>query len=1012
MEGIMLEASISLLLADPLSVLSVSDSIEEMLGYPVNNFFSNQVSLKDLIHPHDADISEMLFLLDPPDSSGVINIRIRHANGRILCLKGSYKKQTREGDAGSILDLLLQDAKSLKRTLDEAVATLNFRAMMDNTDDYIFFKDRNHVFTGASQTLVSLCNPAEHWTDLIGQTDYDVFPEEYADIYYRLEKQVFSGFPIAHEIQEYMTKGGEKGWVDNRKYPINDEKGEIIGLYGIARDITKQKNIEDALKASEERFKNVLQDVLSIAVQGYGPDGTTQYWNHASELLYGYTAQEAIGRNLVDLIIPPEMRSDVEQAIKYMAKSGQPIPASEISLMRKDGSRVVVFSSHVIVKIPGSNQELFCLDIDLTELKQKEAELRENKELFSLFMKYSPIYTFIKQIEGNQSRVIEVSDNFIEMVGKAAEELRGCTMDEIFPPDFARIITSDDVTVVNEGKVIQREEDLNGNNYSTIKFPIIREGKSSLLAGFTINITDRKQAEEALRLNESYYRSIFDNSLVGVAVSDKDYLFTDVNDAYCNLLGYSKEELIGIKRISDVSFPEDAEKSIEMIRKLQNKELTEYTLEKRYVSKSGEIIPAMLFVKGNYSQDGRFEGSTGSVLDLTEHLNTEREKHVLEQQLLQAQKLESLGVLAGGIAHDFNNILAVIIGNCYLAKMNFGNAGKHIPDIEKAAERAAELCRQMLAYAGKTDFVLKNFNLGITVDDMVIMLRSTINQNVKISLSIPDVVPVISGDESQIRQIIMNLIINASEAIGDVQGNVIVSVAMESITIESAKKDCQGSGIAPGCYVCLEVSDDGCGMDTETKNRIFEPFFTTKFTGRGLGMSAVLGIIKAHHGALDMESEKGLGTTFKVYLPIQKNNRSDEQLPQQSSESESWRGSGTILLVEDEETIVSVAQAILEKLGFSVIIASNGVEALKQYQDNVSVITLVITDIGMPIMDGYEFISRLKALNPGVRIIISSGFGDSVITSRIPTEEIVGLISKPYNIIQMCEVLKFAVNNH
>ncbi|MDD2273819.1 MAG: PAS domain S-box protein [Desulfuromonadaceae bacterium] len=1003
----MLEASISLLLANPSSVLSVSDSIEEMLGYPAESFISHHVSLKDLIHPHDADISEMLFSTDPSDnSSGVFNIRIRQANGRIRCLKGSFKKQSAKVETGIILELLLQDAKSLKRTLDEAVAMPNFRAMMDNTDDYIYFKDRNHVFTGASQTLVSLCHPAEHWTDLIGKTDYDVFPEEYADIYYRLEKQVFSGMPLAHEIQETLTNDGKKGWVDNRKYPINDENGEIIGLYGIARDVTENKNTEDALKASEERFKNVLQDVSSIAVQGYAPDGTTQYWNHASELLYGYTAQEAIGRNLVDLIIPPEIRADVEQAITYMAESGQAIPSAELSLRRKDGSMVTVFSSHVIVKIPGRNQELFCLDIDLSELKQKEMELRDSKELFSLFMKYSPIYTFIKQIEDNQSRVIEVSDNFIELAGKTAEELRGCTMDEIFPPEFAGKITADDISVVNEGKVIQLEEDLNGNSYSTIKFPIIREGKSSLLAGFTINITDRKQAEEAMRRNESYYRSIFDNSLVGVAVSDENYVFTDVNDAYCRLLGYAKEELIGIKRISDVSHPEDAEKSVEMIRKLQNKELTEYTLEKRYVSKSGKTIPVMLFVKGNYSQDGRFEGSTGSVLDLSEHLLAEREKHDLEQQLLQAQKLESLGVLAGGIAHDFNNILAVIIGRCALAKMNYSNADKHIPDIEKAAERAADLCRQMLAYAGKTDFIVKDINLGILVDDMVTMLRATINQNVKINLSLPATIPVITGDESQIRQIVTNLIINSSEAIGEVQGNVFVSVAKEYISAESAEKDCQGNGIAPGWYVLLEVSDDGCGMDAETKNRIFEPFFTTKFTGRGLGMSAVLGIIKAHQGALQLESAKGLGTTFKVYLPIQNNGQSEVLPFLQSAEPEPWRSSGTILLVEDEEQVASVAQAMLEELGFSVMVASNGVEALQQYQDNVSAIALVITDIGMPIMDGYELFSRLKTLNPKVPIIISSGFGDSVITSRIPTEEIAGLISKPYNFIQLCEVLK------
>jgi PAS domain S-box-containing protein len=261
----MIATNFRLALREHLAVLSVSDTIEALLGYHPEDFLSGRVTFQDRIHPHDQDIADMLLAPDLKNASGTFNIRLRQANGRISCVKGVYSKSAGGEGSEIFLDLQLQDAKSLPRTLNDASMTANFRAMMENTDDYIYFKDRNHVFTGASQTLVSICDPAEHWADLLGQTDYDVFPEAFADIYYRLEKQVFAGTPVAHEVQETLTKDGRKGWVDNRKYPIRDEKGEIIGLYGIARDITEHKQMEAFLRASEER----LRLALTAANQGW-----------------------------------------------------------------------------------------------------------------------------------------------------------------------------------------------------------------------------------------------------------------------------------------------------------------------------------------------------------------------------------------------------------------------------------------------------------------------------------------------------------------------------------------------------------------------------------------------------------------------------------------------------------------------------------------------------------------------------------------------------------------------
>ena len=248
------EIKICLLLRANWSVLSACPGILPLLGYEADDFVSGRVSLRDLIHPDDSDLAEVLFAADGGRSSGVLSLRLRQADGRVRCVRTSYARSPAQ-DCGVMLELRLQDAKSLPRTLDDASLTANFQAMMENTDDFIYFKDRNHVFTGASQTLVTICSPAEHWTDLLGQTDYDVFPEALADSYYRLEKQVFAGLPVAHEVQPILGKDGRAGWVDNRKYPIHNQDGEIIGLFGVARDITRSVEAEQ----SEHKVQRALR---------------------------------------------------------------------------------------------------------------------------------------------------------------------------------------------------------------------------------------------------------------------------------------------------------------------------------------------------------------------------------------------------------------------------------------------------------------------------------------------------------------------------------------------------------------------------------------------------------------------------------------------------------------------------------------------------------------------------------------------------------------------------------
>ncbi|MRR56204.1 MAG: response regulator [Deltaproteobacteria bacterium] len=547
------------------------------------------------------------------------------------------------------------------------------------------------------------------------------------------------------------------------------------------------------------------------------------------------------------------------------------------------------------------------------------------------------------------------------------------------------------------------------------------ENSSSLqMIGTIQDITERKMAEQSLQQERDLSMDILNAQPAGIYrirvfaretwendawlnSRNTPYSMELITESFCSILGITKEAYEhnpGI--LLDMVHPDDKE-GFARRNEDANVNLHKFAWEGRLLING--MIRWVFFQSLPRPLENGDVLWTGALMDITERKKIEEEKYALEQQFQQTQKLESLGVLSGGIAHDFNNILAIIMGNCSLAKMHEENAGKYIPEIEKASQRAAELCRQMLAYAGKAQFVQANVNFRSLVSDMVDMLKKTIPQNVEVKLESSTDIPFIQGDSGQLYQIVMNLIINASEAIGKDPGEISVALAKTTIPEGHTELDYSGKAISPGVYVCLEVTDNGCGMDEETKLRIFEPFYTTKFTGRGLGMSAVLGSITSHRGALQLHSKLGLGTSFKVFLPVQKSDSGQDGSEPQKSDSP-WQGSGTILLVEDEDQIRYIARTLLEMFGFTVVEAVNGKEALDLYLEHASEVALVLTDMGMPIMDGCALFHALKQYNHSLPIVISSGFGDADVTSRFGNDEIAGVISKPYTPDKLRELLK------
>jgi two-component system, cell cycle sensor histidine kinase and response regulator CckA len=521
------------------------------------------------------------------------------------------------------------------------------------------------------------------------------------------------------------------------------------------------------------------------------------------------------------------------------------------------------------------------------------------------------------------------------------------------------------------------------------------DGRQMLLA-IHHDITELKDSSRTLEL----YRNALDNARDSIFLIDPEAGFHFVNQAACQSLGYTMPELLGL-RVFDVDplFPRDTWQ--DFWRELRDKGTL--SIETQHRTKDGRLIPVEIGIR-LFDFEG-VEYNLAVARDLTERRRFERERHELEQQMLHAQKLESLGVLAGGIAHDFNNILMAILGNADLALMRVGQespAAENLRQIELASARAADLAKQMLAYSGKGRFVVEPLNLNSLLEEMLHMLGVSISKKAVLRLNLTRPIPSVEADATQMRQILMNLVINASEAIGDKSGVIAINTGIMDCDNSYLSNVWLNENLSEGFYVYLEVSDTGCGMSKETLAKIFDPFFTTKFTGRGLGMAAVLGIIRGHKGAIKVYSEPDRGTTIKILLPAC--DRPAEMFNGGICE-DGWQGSGLVLLVDDEETVRGVGVEMLKALGFSVLTANDGNEATRIFRDKPH-ISLVILDLTMPHMDGEQCFRELRRIRPDVKVVISSGYNEQEVTPRFMGKGLAGFIQKPYKLSLLKEVIK------
>ena len=714
--------------------------------------------------------------------------------------------------------------------------------------------------------------------------------------------------------------------------------------------------------------------------------------NLAFECLTGLTRDSVVGRRIRERQLP--MEGEWIEVYCAVAATGNP---AEFENYEKELDRY--YRSKVYSPVRG---KLVVVFEDITEQKKAVLELTRREEQLRVIFDSSIAGIIMVDASG---RIITANNRMAEMLGYSMDELLQTRYPDLVHPDqrttgddrMRRLIVGEIDHVATERRYIRKDGSylwgyLSGRRLEN------SDGSLISLVGHITDITARIQSEDALLEEKNKSEAIIAALGDGISIQDRNYKILYQNEIHKGFVGSHAGELC----FEAYECRDDICEGCPVKTTFMDGKI--HCIE-RSATKNGEFRYFEITTSPLCDSSGSIIAGIELVRDITGRKRAEEERLKLEQQLLHAQKLESLGVLAGGIAHDFNNILMAIIGNADLALMRMNPespAVENLHRIEKAAAQAADLARQMLAYSGKGKFMVENIDLNRLLEEMLHMLEVSISKNAVLRLNLHKSLPPVEADATQMRQIVMNMVINASEAIGEKSGVIAITTGCMDCDRRYLKDVWMNENLNDGLYVYLEIADSGCGMDKETLAKLFDPFFTTKFTGRGLGMAAVLGIVRGHKGAIRAYSEPGKGTSFKVLLPA---SGRPADLFNHVHHPDEWHGSGTVLLVDDEETVRGIGAEMLKELGFAVITANDGREAVAAFQENRD-IRFVILDLTMPHMDGEQCFRRLRQLKPDVKVIMSSGYNEQEVTQRFVGKGLAGFIQKPYRLSTLQEVIR------
>jgi two-component system NtrC family sensor kinase len=751
------------------------------------------------------------------------------------------------------------------------------------------------------------------------------------------------------------------------------------------------------MEALDPHVHAMFQQIPSVAIQGYEKDGTTRFWNKASEQLYGYTAREAIGRNLLDLIIPPEMRDIATRSIRQMIETGNAIPPGELDLMRKDGTKVTVFSSHAVTTSPDGVPQLLCIDIDLTAHRKAETALHESEARHRSILNASPDAIAITDLTG---RISMVSPAALPMFRcETVDDLQGRLItDFMIPGDVERARSN--IALMFQGIMTgpgeYRGTCTDGSHFdmeANAEFIRGIDGQPASMVFVVRDITARKQAESILRLRGAALEAAAN----AIFITDREGLIQWANPAFTTITGYSAAEAIGrnpgelLKSGKhEPGFYQDLWKTI-----LAGEVWCGEMINRR---KDGSLYTEEMTITSVPDEHGKISHFIAVKQDVTQ-------RKLLEEQFRQSQKMEAFGQLAGGVAHDFNNILAAMMLQAEIIGMADGlsdEVRQGLQQIRTDAARAANLTRQLLLFSRKQVLQTHAVDLNEVVTHLSRMLLRVIGEDMHLQLDLHPRPLITRADSGMLDQLLLNLVINARDAMPR-GGRIVIETDAGYFTREETASSPDAK---PGNHVILRVTDTGTGIEPENLPRIFEPFFTTKEPGKGtgLGLPTVFGIVKQHGGWLTVESVVGSGTTFRIHLPASEN---AETRNRETAQTNSCEGTETILLVEDEPALRVLTGMVLRRHGYQVLEAEQGVAALRVWNEHSGTIDLLLTDLVMPDgIGGMELAARLRERSGQLRVIFTSGYNADISGRELSLQSGQLFIQKPASPALLLETVR------
>jgi len=814
--------------------------------------------------------------------------------------------------------------------------------------------------------------------ELKGKKWQDLTPEEDVEAVEKITASLISGEKSAARFEKrYIHKNGDILWADVSTALRRDKHGKPRYFITTIVDITERKQAEAALRASEE-FQRAMIACSPVALYSIDLDGNVLAWNESAEKIFGWTAEEVIGKPLP--IVPEDKKDEFNTLRKRTIQSGG---FSGVEVVRQRKDRTLFDASLSVSPIhdaQGNIVGIMSSMEDITERKQAEGALRKSEIRYRSLFDHSLDAFLLTAPDG---AILDANPAACAMFGMTAEEIKKAGRDGLVDASDSRL---------HEGLQERQQKGKTQGEITMIRgdgsrFPVeissaiyLDENGQQRTSMIIRDITERKRAEDALREMQALYSAFINSSPDLIFVKDEEWRHIVVNKALADFFGRAPEDLIGLTDFDIM--PADGAATC--------RASDQKALEERRVVITKETMGNRVFQTSKFPvalKNGNL-GVGGFIRDITEQ---ER----LEKQLQQAQKMESVGRLAGGVAHDFNNKLTVILGYAQLAMDDLDPANPvyaNLRQVIEAGKQSVDIVRQLLAFARKQTIAPKVLDLNETIEGMLKMLRRLIGEDIDVAWKPDTNLWKVKMDPSQIDQILANLCVNARDAI---EGVGKVTIETENVVLDE-NYCADRAGFVPGDYVMLGVSDDGCGMDEETLANVFEPFFTTKEVGKGtgLGLPTVYGIVKQNNGFVNIYSEPGKGTSIKIYMP----RHSEEALePVEAVEAEMVHGHGeTILVVEDETSVLQLAQRILDKMGYRVLTACTPSQAIDTARDHEGDIRLLITDVVLSEMSGKDLSAEIQRIRPRIRVLFMSGYTANVIAHHGVLDDGVAFIEKPF----------------